>query len=231
MKVRELAHLTGFGKRYFFAFWSRNMPVYQALKPLHDASGALFIHIPKTAGVSVCSAVYDTDQLLGHAPAIGWKHHDPLRYSRLLTFSFMREPTNRFFSAFYYLRSGALTQKDNDFAARYLSAFDTPDMLLAAMTGNALLRARVMSWVHFTPQSWYLTDQTGAVILDYIGQVEKFDEGMTEVTSRIGKTYTPIHNNSSKRPRALELSAASRDLLGKLYADDFRLYHDRFGEG
>lgn len=229
MRPRELAHLLGFGRRYFFAFWSRDLPIYRAPIAKQDAAGALFVHIPKTAGVSVCRAVYDTDALFGHAPASGWQHFDPERFERLLTFSLMREPADRFFSAFYYLRNGALTDKDNAFGRRVLGFFDTPDALLTAMARNPILRARVMSWVHFTPQAWYLTDRAGRVIVDYIGRVERFDQSMADIAARLGRPYTPTHSNASQRPRVLCLSPASRALLEQLYAEDFALYRTRFG--
>ncbi|ALG91047.1 MULTISPECIES: sulfotransferase family 2 domain-containing protein [Actibacterium] len=229
MRPRELAHLTGFGRRYFIAFWSRGLPIYAAPREVQDVSGAIFVHIPKTAGISVCEAVYNTDQLFGHAPAIGWRSRDVERFERLFTFSLMRDPTDRFFSAFYYLKTGALTDKDNAFAARYLSAFDTPDALLTAMARNPFLRARIMSWVHFTPQAWYLTDRQSKVIVDYIGRVETFDESMSEIATRLGKTYAPTHSNKSKRPRDLALGPQAKTFLENLYADDFLIYHDRFG--
>lgn len=231
MRPRELSHLLGFGRRYFFSFWARDLPIYRAPIAVQDAAGAFFVHIPKTAGVSVCQAIYGTNTLFGHAPASGWQHFSPERFERLFSFSLMREPTDRFGSAFYYLRNGALTDKDNAFGQRTLGAFETPDALLVAMARNPILRAKVMSWVHFTPQAWYLTDRAGQVIVDYIGRVETFDESMAEIAMRIGKTYTPTHSNASKRPRSLDLTPPARELLERLYAEDYALYHTQFGEG
>lgn len=228
MRVRELSHMMGCGRQYFHAFWSRSLPIYQAPLAVQDAVGALFVHIPKTAGVSVCKAIYGTNQLFGHAPAQGWRSQDPERYAGLFTFSLMREPSDRFFSAFYYLRNGALTEKDNNFAVRHLRHFDTPDALLNAMSCSRLLRARVMSWVHFTPQSWYLTDRSGNVIVDYIGRVETFDKSMAEIAARLGKPYEPTHTNASKRPETLTLSPPARATLERLYKADFQLYRSRF---
>ncbi len=229
MRPRELAHLLGFGRKYFSSFWSRSLPIYDTPQSFQDAAGAIFIHIPKTAGVSVCNAIYGTDQLFGHAPASGWREQDRKRYERLFVFSFMREPTERFFSAFYYLRGSALTQKDKDFSAKVLAPFDTPDALLDAMINDRFLRARVMSWVHFTPQSWYLTDQDGKLLVDYIGRVETFDESMSEIAMRLGKEYTPTHANTSKRPKKLSLSEKSQELINRLYREDFALYQENFG--
>ncbi len=76
MRPRELAHLLGFGRRYFHAFWARELDIFEAPVKLQDATGALFVHIPKTAGVSVCRSVFETEQLFGHAPASGWKKRD-----------------------------------------------------------------------------------------------------------------------------------------------------------
>lgn len=230
MRPRELAHLFGFGRRYFFSFWARDLQMYRAPLAVQDAAGALFVHIPKTAGVSVCHAIYGTDELFDHAPASGWQHFNPERFKRLFSFSLMREPADRFGSAFYYLRNVALTDKDNAFGRRVLAAFNTPDALLVAMARDRILRAKVMSWVHFTPQAWYLTDRAGQVIVDYIGRVETFDDSMDEIAARIGKSYTPIHSNASKRPKSLDLSPPARSMLERLYAEDFALYRAHMGK-
>ncbi len=230
MRPRELAHLLGYGRRYFFSFWDRDLSIYRAPLAVQDAAGVLFVHIPKTAGISVCQAIYGTKALFGHAPASGWRTFDPERFGRLFTFSLMREPSDRFFSAFYFLRNGALTEKDNAFGQRVIKPFDNPDALLIAMKRNPVLRARVMSWVHFTPQTWYLTDRAGQVIVDYIGRVETFDDSMAEIAARLGKPYTPTHSNASKRPRTLDLSPPARAMLDHLYADDFGLYRSLFGQ-
>ncbi|MDY6859982.1 MAG: sulfotransferase family 2 domain-containing protein [Pseudomonadota bacterium] len=227
--MRELAHLAGFGHTYFISYWTKaNSPVAE-YKGLQDETQSIFIHIPKAAGMSIHHVLFDSEELHGHAPAIAYYSRDPERFQRYFTFTLMREPTNRFVSAFFYLKTAALTDRDGEWGKRYLSAFDTPDALLTAMARNPFLRARIMSWVHFTPQAWYLTDRQSKVIVDYIGRVETFDESMSEIAARLGKTYAPTHSNKSKRPRDLALGPQAKTLLENLYADDFLIYHDRFG--
>lgn len=230
MRPRELAHLAGFGRQYFFTYWSGKNSALAEFKPLQDHLQSIFIHIPKAAGTSIHKMLFDSKELYGHAPAFAYQSRDPHRFGRYFTFTLMREPTDRFVSAFFYLKTAALTDRDGEWGRRMLGAFDSPDALLISMQRNPILRARVVSWVHFTPQAWYLTDRAGQVIVDYIGRVETFDESMTEIAARIGRPYTPTHSNASKRPGELELSPPARAMLERLYAEDYSLYRARVGE-
>lgn len=230
MKLREIAHLLGFGRQWFFAFWTKKRSPLAEFKPMQDEMQSIFIHIPKAAGMSIHKMLFDSEDLYGHAPAIAYLSRDPERYARYFIFTLMREPTDRFVSAFFYLKTAALTDRDGEWGKNMLGAFETPDALLVAMARNPILRAKVMSWVHFTPQAWYLTDRAGKVIVDYIGRVEAFDESMSEIAARIGKPYTPTHSNASKRPKTLDLSPPARAMLKRLYAEDYAFYRARFGE-
>ena len=223
MTPRELAAVAGLGRAHFFAAWSRDREMLARPRAVQDAAGCIFVHIPKTAGMSVCKTVYGTEELLGHAPAHAWQRLDPARFRDLFVFSLMREPADRFVSAFYFLKAGGLTERDKAWGARHLAPYQTPEELLGAMA-NPLVRGRIMSWLHFIPQHWYLTDRRGRVIVDYIGRVETFDESMAEITRRLGLDRAPARENVSRRPPQVDLGPQARARLDRLYAGDYRLY-------
>lgn len=231
MNIREIAHLAGIGKTYYHSYWSYSNRPSQHLIELINKNKFIFIHIPKSAGMSVQRMLFNSDVHYGHPPAIAYLSRHPKQFNEFFTFSLLREPLDRFVSAFYFLKGSGIAKKDAVWAEQVLTPYATPDELIDAMRQDWLLWARVASWVHFTPQSWYVTDRSGNVVVDFLGSVERFDESMTEVFQRLDREYRPARENASKRPGELALSPDSRAFLERLYADDLRLYHARFGDG
>ncbi|KEP68731.1 hypothetical protein DL1_09095 [Thioclava dalianensis] len=230
MRPRIAAHLLGLGRWYFHLYWRiRGARGRVAFKPAEEARAAVFIHIPKAAGMSIQQALFGTRALHGHVPAIAYAARDRAKFARSFSFSVMRDPTERFISAFYFLKSGGLTGRDRAWAEAVLRPFESPEALLCAMEHDAMLRAQIRSWVHFTPQSWYLTDRRGALIVDYIGQMERFDTSLGAIAQRLGLPYTPVHANRSERPAQPELSLTARRVLCRLYGEDFALYRKSGG--
>ena len=67
---------------------------------------AVFVHIPKTGGVSISKALFDSGTVGGHRPAQTYRLiYGAERYAQMFTFGFVREPLDRLASAFAYLKA------------------------------------------------------------------------------------------------------------------------------
>ena len=87
-----------YGRRY--AEQRRAMSVF-------DDHDAIFVHIPKTGGVSISDALFDSDTVGGHRPAKTYRLiYGADRYAEMFSFGFAREPFDRLASAFTYLSAG-----------------------------------------------------------------------------------------------------------------------------
>ena len=64
----------------------------------------LFIHIPKAAGSSFSMGLYGRQVL--HIPATVWRDVSPEKFSGFFKFTVIRDPVDRFISAFDFLRRG-----------------------------------------------------------------------------------------------------------------------------
>ena len=87
-----------YGRRYAAA--RAQMAVFEELD-------AVFVHIPKTGGVSISKALFDSGTVGGHRPAQTYRLiYGAERYAQMFTFGFVREPLDRLASAFAYLKAG-----------------------------------------------------------------------------------------------------------------------------
>src|SRR5207302_4792563 len=68
------------------------------------ASGHLFIHIPKNAGVSISQAIYGRQ--VWHRTASFFRDSDPDYFSGRVSFAVVRNPWDRLVSAYEYHRAG-----------------------------------------------------------------------------------------------------------------------------
>lgn len=72
----------------------------------------LFIHVPKCAGSSVCAAMFD-DWSPGHLPLYWYEQQFPEQFAASFKFAFVRDPLERAYSAYAFLRGNALGKRDH----------------------------------------------------------------------------------------------------------------------
>src|SRR5262245_64657982 len=137
---------------------------------LSERFGLVFIHIPKTAGSSFSSALGKCDpqaieRLEGlpktkHVTAAQLRNVYPA-FDNLFSFAISRDPFSRFCSLYRYLRSlpkyAEKMQRASSLEA-FAELFETPSWV------DALHSAK--------PQSDFVTDDTGAVIVSSVYRYE-----------------------------------------------------------
>ena len=223
MNLHTTATLLGFGREFNDLFWTMRNRKVSEFKPIHDETRSIFVHVPKTAGVSFHRAMYDKSRDYGHAPAVAFRHRDPERFAAYWKFAFMRDPVDRFISAFYYLTTNPHNPRDAAYGQEHFVKYGTVSNLVAEMQKPAT-RAKVMSWVHFLPQSYYLCDAKGNVLVDDIFRTTEFDAALPVIAERLGVEFTPSRENVSRRTREGELNAEEQAFVERLYHDDRRVF-------
>lgn len=173
----------------------------------------IFIHINKTGGSSVESAL---GLPFTHLTAREWiADIGENRWRRRFSFAFVRNPWDRVASQYYFrvMRNhlGTNPIPFNDWVRRAYGEhdprfYDRPKM--------------------FMPQSDWITDERGEVLVDFVGAFERFEDDFRFVRERIGRRAELPHVKQSKRRDFREIYVPeTRAIVAEGFAGDI----DRFG--
>ena len=115
-------------------------------------SKTIFIHIPKTAGVSLVKAIYGDVTLSGHRSFYFNSIVLKTNKEKYFSFSFIRNPFDRLYSTYMFLSKGGMNKHDRLAFENHLSKFkDFEDFVL-----NGLDRKIIYKIIHLIPQHQYL---------------------------------------------------------------------------
>ena len=182
------------------------------------ARNLIFVHVPRAAGTSIVRALYGQ----------GCIHHYSMRYYRTVdpglaesapSFAVLRDPFDRFASAFAFVRAGGTDScRLSEVFLRQTEGLATVDDYLAFLEGR---RALDLDFV-MRPQSWFVTDSdSSAVLVKDIFLLGEDSAALSAYLVPHGVARLPWLNHA---PRAnLFLSARQRRRIERLYADDFAL--------
>lgn len=189
-------YMTGLLHSYHLAWWRRTLRKRTVLTPWNEAHQALFIHIPKTAGTSVLAglgapAAFDT-----HAPARALAQSYPAFYASAYKFAFVRNPWDRFASAFHFMKDGTEWPMQQQWAAQHLKDLDFRCFVYRLR--NPVFRAQVMAERFFWPQNFWLRGGGSIELLPF----EKLEEEMARLSERLSIDPPKVvpHMRKSAKP-------------------------------
>lgn len=221
--------LLGLSDSYHLLWWRQTLRRRTIITPWNEAHRAIFVHIPKTAGTSVLTAlgvpsVFDT-----HAPSRTYARVYPELYSRSYKFAFVRNPWDRFASSFHFMKHGTEWPMQQDWAKRHIG-----DQSFAEFTyrlRNPLFRATVLSERFFWPQTFWLKGIGEAPGVDEVFRFEKLDAAMRLLCERFSiaaPTETPHLRKMAKADFRELYDDKMIDIVAKLYAQDITTLHYAF---
>lgn len=176
---------------------------------------AIFVHITKSAGTSVALSLFGA--LPYHYTASQYRvifgRND---FNRFFKFTFVRNPWDRLYSAYSYLKNGGWDDNDRRWSDENLGHITSFEQFVMEW----LTVERLESHKHFWPQSWFIKDAKGNILVDYVGYFETIDADFRLISERVNPQAKLAHTNASKR-------GSYRDIYG---ADTTRrvaeLYHE-----
>lgn len=183
---------------------------------------AIFIHVPKAAGRSLATALGMGGT--SHIPIKRYWAADRSATQSSLTFAVLRDPVDRFSSAFHSLRGSSPENPDTPHERRYsewvrrnIDVHTDVESFIESMRSNRAHRRRVMGWYHFVPQSTWIT-RGGSVGVDLLGDYDRLDEFWGEIQARLDiEAELPAIGRRSTRPT---MSDDSANFVRSLYAQD-----------
>lgn len=190
----------------------------QVYEPYNDEHQAIFIHVPKTAGVSIGATLFGTRSR--HAPWFEYRNADPIRFRSYFKFGFVRNPWDRAVSAYFHLRA-----KQFDWVLPILDRYPDFDSFVRGW----LTRWTAIRPATFLPQSYFLLNRRGSLMIDVLGRFENLEQDFGLVANRLGCHATlPVMNASEHGQYTDYYTQTSRDIVGRIYARDIQAFDYRF---
>lgn len=179
----------------------------------------LFIHVPKCAGNSICAALFE-GWSPGHLPLHWYERQFPEQYASAFKFSFVRDPLDRAYSAYTFLRGNPTGKRDVE-AHRLVSSYRDFDEFVCQW----LDAENIHRQMHFAPQSDFLTDSLGCLGMDFIGRQENLAVDFQHLCERFGVSVELPHLNPSRERQAGDIrefcSVRTRRLIRRVYHRDY----------
>jgi hypothetical protein len=178
-------------------------------------AGVLFVHVPKNGGQSVSEALYRVQI-----------RHNSIRYYRrvkpalacLPSFAILRDPADRFLSAYHYALAGGHPDNRITHGMRrcymgFRSVYDALDHVEAARSPYELDHI-------FRPQSWYVTDEAGAPAVDRLLHMQDLGRLPTLLPQLADRAIGHINGGGQRSAR---LSPEAEARVRRVYAADYAL--------
>jgi hypothetical protein len=182
-------------------------------------ANVIFIHVPKNAGTSIANAIYGDS--IGHRTALFYKKFAPDFFQHVRKFAVLRDPLERFLSAYWYVRAGGGTEVRMDpvFYTR-VSHIDSVDALLDYLEERL---SNIFGLDHvLRPQCWYLADEKGEILIDELYVLDGADGALNQAIADLSGKSLPRMNTTSRGSEALSPAQISR--IERLYKRDFELF-------
>jgi hypothetical protein len=180
------------------------------------AAGALFIHIPKNAGMSISQELYGLQ--IKHASIRYYARVVPDLVKKLPSFAILRDPVERFLSAYHYGLAGG--SRDNAVSLPYRSTYmgfgsidDALDHLEGTTTPFGLDHI-------FRPQCWYICDADGRIAVNNLAFLEQIAR-LDNILPGIRFDQLPWLNGQAGKKD--EMSGSQTNRLRRIYPQDFLL--------
>lgn len=177
----------------------------------------VFIHVNKTGGESVVRALGLRKQ---HRSAQEKREELGARYwDRKFTFGFVRNPWDRLVSLYSYRRG-----------RNRIPRIDGEQLPFEAWV-DRLYGPEAPELERFTgPQLWWLVDDRGKVMVDFVGRFERLSEDFSLVAEQFGKDIALPHVNASRRgPYPDYYSDSTRQIVERRFASDIDAFGYKFG--
>lgn len=183
-----------------------------------DRKKAIFIHIPKCAGIAIKQALFD-DLSGGHTTLSAYcRVFEPELFLTYFKFTFIRNPWDRLVSAYHFLKAGGYDEADRKWFARELGGYTDFDDFVR----NWLRLDNIYKHIHFCPQMEFLEDSNHrGVKVDYIGLYENIANDFDYIARHLSVGNTLQHGNASRHKSYREYYCdTTREIVHQIYRRD-----------
>lgn len=190
-----------------------------------DQKKAIFVHIPKCAGISVNNALFG-NLAGGHTTLDDYLCiFEAKRFSNYFKFTFVRNPWDRLVSAYIFLQKGGINDYDHAFFQKELSMYEDFNDFVR----HWLNSENIKKYHHFKPQLHYIVDRYNRVTVDYIGYFETINEDFEYISRQINVKSSLGKENSVNRKSYQEYyELDTKKIVAEVYKDDIVAFNYSF---
>lgn len=194
-----------------------------SLKP-YDENKCIFVHITKTAGTSVAKSLFN--YLPYHYTCIEYQViFGKKDYNKYYKFAFVRNPWDRLYSAFRYLKAGGWNDEDKKWGDTNLSIYkDFNDFVL-----NWLSPDNIKKHIHFRPQYQFVCNSKDELIIDYIAYFETIAEDFSYIAKKLNIDASLGKHNTNPGDNYKNIyNKKAIDKVNSVYQKDISLFGYNF---
>ena len=194
-----------------------------SLKP-YDKYQCIFIHITKTAGTSIAKSLFN--YLPYHYTAIDYRViYGKKAFNHYYKFAFVRNPWDRLYSAYRYLKAGGWNDNDQQWAAKNISKFDNFNNFVI----NWLTSENIKHHIHFKPQHEFICDRKGNILLDYLAYFETINKDFDKIINKLNLNVQLEKHNINLGSNYLNIyQPESIERVRQVYSHDIELFGYEF---
>jgi hypothetical protein len=199
-------------------------PEGYSYKPF-DQNRCIFVHIPKTAGISVCKSLFG-NLAGGHTPLHSYQLiFKKYEFDNYFKFTFVRNPWDRLVSAYHYLRSGGISKSDIQWKEKNLLKFD--DFNKFVLYG--IKQKKIKKYRHFRPQYEYICEPgSKQPKVDFLGFYENLVNDFHYIMSELGISTKLKKANTGHSNRILDYkeyyTPETKKIVNDVYKTDIEIF-------
>ncbi len=191
----------------------------------YDKLKCIFVHIPKTAGISITNAFFQN---------MGGSHRTIKNYllyfnnkdfKNYYKFCFVRNPWDRLVSSYIFLKNGGMHEGDSKWAKKHLSnCKDFEDFVI-----NFLHNKAVLNYIHFKPQFEFISFMN-KILVDKIYKFEDIQSSVDELNKILNTEVILKHQNKSQKAKGYKkyYNDETMKIVANLYKKDIILFDYKF---
>lgn len=194
----------------------------RSFKPFIDHE-CIFVHIPKTAGISVGYSLFGR-HTGNHATVAEYQiAFSEEEFARFFKFTFVRNPWDRLLSAFLFMKKGGRNQGDLNWSLRNLAPYKTFEKFVLRWVNPQ----NIQKGQHFRPQHQFITTPASPEPqVDFIGYFEKLSEDYQVICDRlgIGQSLTFENRTVEKEDYRSYYNPRTIEIVAEVYRRDIELF-------
>lgn len=187
---------------------------------------SIYIHVPKTAGLSLIHAVYGNNvELYGHKRIIQYQKVFK-KFDEFYKFTVVRNPWDRLYSAYCFIQNNGLNEHDKNAREQHLkhiSSFE--EFVLIWLNKNTM-------WdiIHFFPQYHFLCSEEGKLLINHILKFEDIIDGNIGINRYFKRKIDLPHINKTTESKEYKnhYSESMKQKVQEMYCKDIELFNYKF---